>query len=167
MADRTAWAIGYARQAQADFRSFENLQAIPGPECHKLQFLQMACEKLVKAHLCVEGANPADLQASHAYVARTLPVVLRQQAGSINYGGAAARTTLKRARLLAAEVEVLAPAVTRNGQRPDNCEYPWEDAAGEIHVPLDWTFAPSELLVQHAGRMALKLIVGAIDRLVE
>jgi len=67
---------------------------------------------------------------------------------------------------LASEIEVLAPAVTRNGQRPDNCEYPWEDAGAVLHVPLDWTFTPSELLVQHAGRSALKLIVGAIDRLV-
>ena len=165
MADRAAWSVGYARQARADLQTFEQLQAMSVPECHKLQFLQMACEKLVKAHLCSEGSDPADLQASHAYVARTLPVVLRQHAGSINYGGPAARTTLNRARLLAAEIEVLAPAVTRNGQRPDNCEYPWEDAIAELHVPLDWTFASSQLLVQHAGRMALKLIVGAIDSL--
>jgi hypothetical protein len=166
MADHAAWAVGYARQAQADFRTFETLQAMPVPECHKLHFLQMACEKLVKAHLCAGRADPANLQASHAYVAGTLPVVLRQQAAFINYHGAAARSTLRRARLLASEIEVLAPAVTRNGQRPDNCEYPWEDAGADLHVPLDWTFTPSQLLVQHAGRAALKLIVGAIDRLV-
>lgn len=167
MTDHAAWAIGYARQAQADFQTFEKLQAMTVPECHKLQFLQMACEKLVKAHLCAGRTDPADLQASHAYVAGTLPVVLRQQARFINYEGPAARTTLRRARLLASEIDVLAPAVTRNGQRPDNCEYPWEDARARLHVPLDWTFTPSELLVQHAGRTALKLIVGAIDRLLE
>ena len=94
MADHSAWSVGYARQAQADFATFETLQVMPVPECHKLQFLQMACEKLVKAHLCSEGSDPANLQASHAYVARTLPVVLRQQAGFINYEGPAARTTL-------------------------------------------------------------------------
>ena len=117
MADHAAWAIGYARQAQADFQTFEKLQAIPVPECHKLHFLQMACEKLVKAHLCAGRTDPADLQASHAYVAGTLPVVLRQEAKFINYEGGAARTTLRRARLLASEIDVLAPAVTRNGQR--------------------------------------------------
>jgi hypothetical protein len=72
MADHAAWAIGYARQAQADFQTFEKLQAMTVPECHKLQFVQMAS-----------------------------------------------------------------------------------------------TFTPSQLLVQHAGRTALKLIVGAIDRLLE
>ncbi len=167
MADHAAWAVGYARQARADFRTFEKLQAMPVPECQKLQFLQMACEKLVKAHLCAGRADPADLQTSHAYVAGTLPVVLRQQAAFLNFGGAAARTTLQRSKLLSSEIEALAPAVTRDGRRPDNCEYPWEDAGAELHVPLDWTFNPSELLVQHAGRTALKLIVGAIDRLVE
>ena len=167
MADHTAWAVGYARQARVDFRTFEKLQETSAPECHKLQFLHMACEKLVKAHLCAGRTHPADLQSSHAYVAGTLPVVLRQQARFVNYEGPAARMTLRRARLLASEIDVVAPAVTRNGQRPDNCEYPWEDAGAQLHVPLDWTFAPSELLVQCAGRTALKLIVGAIDRLLE
>jgi hypothetical protein len=95
MADHAAWAVGYARQAQADFQTFEKLQAMPVPECHKLQFLQMACEKLVKAHLCSDKADPSGLQTSHAYVAKTLPVVLRQQAEFIKYEGAAARKTLQ------------------------------------------------------------------------
>ena len=132
MADHAAWAIGYARQARADFQTFEKLQFMTVPECHKLQFLQMACEKLVKAHLRGR-TDPADLQASHAYVAGTLPVVLRQQANSSTMRVAAARTTLQCARLLAAEIDLLAPSVTRNGQRPDNCEYPWEDAGAHLH----------------------------------
>jgi hypothetical protein len=66
MADHAAWAVGYARQAQADFQTFEKLQMMPVPECHKLQFLQMAFEKLVKAHLCSERVDPSDLQTSHA-----------------------------------------------------------------------------------------------------
>jgi hypothetical protein len=94
-------------------------------------------------------------------------VVLRLQAKFINYGGPAARTTLQRVKLLSSEIDILAPAVTRNGQRPDNCEYPWEDAGAELHVPLVWTFIPSDLLLQHAGRSALKPIVGAIERFVE
>jgi hypothetical protein len=84
MADHAAWAVGYARQDQADFQTFEKFQAMTVPECHKLQFLQMACEKLVKAHLCFEKADPSGLQTSHAYITRTLPVVVRQQAASIS-----------------------------------------------------------------------------------
>ena len=75
MAGKAAWAVGYARQAQADFQTFEKLQFMPVPEFHELQFLQMACEKLVKAHLCSANADPSDLQTSHGYVAGTLPVV--------------------------------------------------------------------------------------------
>ncbi|MGP0063486.1 MAG: hypothetical protein ACLQGP_07810 [Isosphaeraceae bacterium] len=44
---------------------------------------------------------------------------------------------MNHAHYLAREIEVLAPAVKRGGQRPDNCEYPWEDDAGTLHVPLD------------------------------
>ena len=166
MADPAAWSIGYARQAKADFETFEKLQLMSVPECHKLIFLQMACEKLVKAHLCAANADPALLQTSHDFTAGTLPVVLRQHAVVINYSGPAARETLRHAKLLAQEIEVLAPAVNRNGQRADNCEYPWEDAGGTLHVPLDWTFYPSQLLVQRAGMRAIKLIGGAIDRFV-
>ena len=72
MAAGGEWSKGYARQADADLRTFEALQSSPLPECHKLQFLQMACEKLVKAHLCGKGTDPASLQKSHNYVAGTL-----------------------------------------------------------------------------------------------
>jgi len=165
MATRADWATGYARQADADFKTFEQLQALSIPECHKLQFLQMACEMLVKAHLCGVGTEPAALQTSHAYVANTLPVVLRQQAVFVNLTSRKAREGLKQTRQLAAEIDVLAPTVKRGGLRPDNCEYPWEDNGGKLHVPLDWSFPPSQLIVIPAGRTVLKLIRGAINRL--
>ncbi len=165
MATSAEWAKGFARQADTDFKTFEIMQALVVPECHKLQFLQMACEKLVKAHLCAEGTDPATLQTSHGYVAKTLPLMLRLQALLENYHGRKVKEVLRRARHLAQEIEILAPAVKRGGQRPDNCEYPWEDDAGTLHVPLDWLFQPSQLIVMPAGRTILKLIRGAIDRL--
>ena len=138
MATNAEWSVGYARQADADFELFLALSSLDAVEtCHKLQFLQMTCEKLVKAHLCGEGVDPATLQASHAYVANTLPVVLRQAAVALNFKGKHARWVLLHARHLAQEIEVLAPAVKRGGLRPDNCEYPWEDDTGNLHVPLD------------------------------
>ena len=169
MATSAEWAVGYARQADADFKTFEAIQtlAVPVPECHKLQFLQMACEKLVKARRCGEGIDPATLQASHAVVAKYLPTVLREYMEFLNFTGGKAREALNRARQLAQEIDVLAPAVKRGGQRPDNCEYPWEDAGGILHVPLDWTFPPSTLSVTPTGRTILKLIRGAINRLLQ
>jgi hypothetical protein len=167
MATSDEWSVGYARQADADFKTFEAIPTLEGPPCHTLLFLQMACEKLVKAHLCGEGADPATMQSSHAYVANTLPVVLRQQALFVNFSGGKVREAMKHARHLAQEIDVLAPAVKRGGQRPDNCEYPWEDNNATLHVPLDWTFQPSQLIVLPAGRTILKLVRGAIDRLLQ
>lgn len=65
---------------------------------------------------------------------------------------------------LAQEVEVLNPAMDRNGQRRDNCEYPWEDGGGDLLSPLDWTFNPPHLLTVRFGPTFLKLLRLAINR---
>lgn len=109
------------------------------PQRHKLQFLQTACEKLVKAHLCGRGSDPAGLQSSHAYVAKHLPKILDQYALSVGFLGRKSQEALKHARRLAREIELLAPAVTRGGLRQDNCEYP-RVSGGELRIPLNWTF---------------------------
>ncbi len=164
MATAAEWAKGYARQADADFETFRALQRDGSiPECHKLQFLQMACEKLVKAHLCAGGTRAA-VQSSHAYVAKTLPIVLRQQLAFSPVSARSAAWILQHAKHLSHEIEMLAPAVKRGGRRPDNCEYPWADAAGALHVPLDWAFHPSQLVAIPAGRTFLKLVRAAISR---
>lgn len=153
------------KQAQ-DFATYLQLQGRASiPQCHKLQFLQMACEKLVKAHLSKGGTDPTTLQSSHAYVAGTLPVVIRQQLLLSGVGTHQATWNVEHARLIAAEIEMLAPAVKRGGTRPDNCEYPWEDATGTLRIPLDWHFKPSDLLLARAARTFLKLIQDAIQRL--
>ena len=165
MSTRDDWAKAYARQAQADLDSWTRLDRDSAAlACHQLLFLQMACEKLTKAHLCVQGSDPRDLQSSHAYVARNLPIVFRQllSAGlKVNNP----KWLLTHVKHLAYEIELLAPAIRRGGKRQDNCEYPWEDESGQLHSPLDWTFAPSRLLLAPAGRTFLKLLRVAIQRL--
>ena len=168
MASAEEWSRGHARQALADLDQYESLAQTDTVEtCLKLQFLQMACEKLVKAHLCDEGTDPKDLQTSHAYIAGTLPNILRQQAAHVNFGGALARWVLNHSKHLSQEIDVLAPAVKRGGNRPDNCEYPWEDATGTLHVPLDWSFQPAQLIAIPAGQSFLKLVRGSLDRLLQ
>src|SRR3972149_661842 len=117
MATNADWAAGYARQADADFVTFQALQRTPLPECHKLQFLQMACEKLVKAHLCGGVKVPSSLQKSHAYIAGTLPVVLREHMTRINFTGPSAKEVGKHIKHLCQEINLLAPAVTDGGIR--------------------------------------------------
>lgn len=163
MATAAEWAKAYGRQANSDFQTFELMEIFAAPMCHRLQFLQMTCEKLCKAHLCDLNTDPQALQASHQYIKGPLPVVLRKtylDGQRDPRKGVWAMTHIKH---LSQEIELLSPSVNRV-MRPDNCEYPWEDAAGNLHVPIDWTFMPSSLLENEAGRLFLKLIRQSLER---
>ena len=65
------WSLAFARQARADFDTYNALAALPLPPSQSLHFLQMTCEKLCKATLC-QTADPSALQSSHGYITRTL-----------------------------------------------------------------------------------------------
>jgi len=157
------WVKAFGRQADADFRTW---QAFDGqrsvPKCHGLLFLQMACEKLCKAHLISGGASPGK---RHAFIAKHLPVIVKREIVSRRRDVKGMGGVLEAARHLAREIELLNPAVDRDARRPDNCEYPWEDDSGVVRSPLDWTFYPSRLLTAPNGRTLLKLMRMAIDRL--
>jgi hypothetical protein len=161
MATASEWATAFARQAEADFQTFELIQTLRVPDCHKLQFLQMACEKLVKSHLCSSNQDLESLQTTHACIEAHLVKVLKQVVATKNYSGGQARDVLHRTKRLAQEIELLAPAVKRGGKRPDNCEYPWVDGKGVLHVPVDHDFYPS-LLLEKGGITFLKLVKEAI-----
>src|SRR5258708_26532484 len=111
MATPDEWGSAYARQAQADVDAWDHLQESPLPQCQKLHFLQMACEKLAKAHLCKAGSRPENLQGSHAYIAANLPVILRNQLQLVNAKPAVVRRIVRFAKRLAREIELLSPAV--------------------------------------------------------
>ncbi|MFO0810859.1 MAG: hypothetical protein U0746_19700 [Gemmataceae bacterium] len=165
MPTATEWSLGYARQADADFRSWERLRRAKGvPECHCLLFLQMACEKLTKAHLCRAGTPPALLQTSHAYTAKNLPVIVRQQVGFSALSRRSAGWVNAKVKPLAREIELLAPAVsaaatgpttasTRGPTRPASCGCRWTGRSCRRNC------SP-----RAGGRVFLKLIRDAIDR---
>jgi hypothetical protein len=168
MSDPADWVRSYARQADADLRAWESYEIhaeAVAAECHKLLFLQMACEKLCKACLIESGTPPGLLQTSHSYIAGPLPALIRQLILDLKQDRRRVRGVLTLVRHLAKEIELLSPAMDRNGQRPDNCEYPWEDEKGVVHSPLDWSCYPSHLCTTAAGRTFLKLLRAAIDRL--
>ncbi len=168
MSTSADWLGGYARQADADFRAWELYQRHPeavASECHKLLFLQMACEKLCKAYLISTKAHPQTLQTSHGFIEKVLPVIVRQQIGELLRNPTAMRPFTQRVKYLAREIELLSPSVDRDRRRPDNCEYPWDDVNGTLRSPLDWSFHPSELLLEPSGRTFLKLLRKAIDEI--
>src|SRR5947209_7626149 len=121
MIEPAEWVKAYARQADADLKAWELYEKHPeavAAECHKLLFLQMACEKLCKAYLIKGGTLPEDLQASHGYIARPLPVIIKQQIIHMRQNLSGMQGVLKQVRHLANELEVLNPALKRDGQRP-------------------------------------------------
>jgi hypothetical protein len=157
----------YARQADADLKAWELYEMHPeavAAECHKLLFLQMACEKPCKAHLIQGGTPPESLQTSHGYIANPLPVIIRHQIIHMKQNIIGMQGVLTQVRHLANEIELLNPAVRRDGRRPDNCEYPWE-TGDRVISPLDWSFHPLRLCTAPAGRTFLKLLRESINRI--
>jgi hypothetical protein len=163
------WAFAYARQAAADFHAWGLAERHPrgvAAGCHQLQLLQMACEKLCKARRILGGSPPADLQRSHGYIEGPLPEIMKREIIHSGQDPKRMQGVLKLVRHLAGEIEILNPSMDRGGRRPDNCEYPWE-AGDQVVSPLDWTFAPLRLITVPAGRTFLKLLCGAIDRVLD
>jgi hypothetical protein len=164
-----AWSRAHAQQAQADLDARDVLLNAEVPACQHLHFLQMACEKLSKAHRCLGGADPETLMHSHGFAAKVLPQIarelLRRAAFAADLEVAAGRIE-PMIRQLAREVDLLAPAVDDDGRRPENCEYPWEDDEGALHVPAEHGFGPLGTLHRHrAGATFLKIVTTAAAEL--
>ena len=162
----TTWSSAFAQQAKSDLDAREwLLQKQQLPRCHELHFLQMACEKVCKAHLMTRsGADPLSLQKSHAYVAKNLPVIAKQyfaqQAEHLPKHGHLIRSI----RAIAEKIERLAPANDVGGTAPSNCEYPWIGPSGKIIIPAEHNFDLT-LLYEKAGVTLLKLLRIAAERL--
>ncbi len=157
----------YAKQARADLDARDRLLEHPElPDCQQLHFLQMACEKLCKAHLCGQGTDPEALRASHAYIAGPQPVIARQQFALQSGGATGDYGWMVRAiTALAEKIERLAPAVTRGGTVPANCEYPWVGPRGTVLTPAEHDFE-FDLLYEKAGIQLIKLLRAATDDLI-
>jgi hypothetical protein len=160
------WGRAYAKQARADFEAWNKLQGeMTVPSCQKLHFLQMACEKLCKAHLCKQpGADPKLYQSSHTYIAKNLGIIIRQQLSLTAKPPRNGPYLLAHCNHLAREIELLHPAVEDDGRCPDNCEYPWEQGS-KLYVPAEWSFPALNLVEAQCGPTLLKLVLDAIRRL--
>ncbi len=133
------WSRAYARQVISDLQVREMLIEQGAELCHRLHFLQMASEKVCKAHLSA-GSDNQDVRHSHAYIAAVIPVLARQFYSRRNLRSPLSHWQVVQLRRLANEVELLAPACDAGESRPDNSEYPWLDAQGEIQTPCEYRF---------------------------
>lgn len=156
-------AEAYAEQSQSDFRVYrEYLQS--AEECHRLHYLQMACEKIAKAYrLRDTSAFTEDDLYSHVMFSRFILALLKapQMKRRFQAEDAKRRHLERYARPLSREIEKLAPAVDRQ-RTPANVEYPW--ISGEtVLVPCRHQYANLSLLTAPGGRDFLKLIEIAIE----
>ncbi len=156
-------ADAYAEQSRSDFAVYQ-VQLQGAEECHRLHYLQMACEKIAKAYRLRDPVsfNPDDLY-SHTVFSKFIIIFLKSTPVKVRYRaqGAKRRQMERYARLMALEIEKLAPAVDRD-QTPENAEYPW--LVGEtVFVPCRHRYPISRLLGEQGGRDILKLIEIAVE----
>ena len=163
---RQAWADGYWQQSRSDFDIFNKLSDVP--ECHRLHYLQMACEKIAKAYRLRDTSASLDgVLNSHVAFSKFVEPFLGSAEIKKRYQGRISqlRTITRLAKKLAREIEKLAPAVDRD-RSPANAEYPWEEE-GRVVVPCSYQYSSLTLLKQPAGRNFVKLIEIAIEEFEE
>ncbi len=167
MSTAADWGRAFAKQASADFQTWERLQCdAEVPKCHKLHFLQMACEKLAKAHLCATpGTDPHQIQTSHKCFAKSFLLIARDLYVRRGEHLKKLDRLAKPMKRLARQIELLAPSVDDGGRCTDNCEYPWELANDKLRVPAEYTFPNLSSLTDLEGRLLLKIVKGAIGQL--
>ena len=116
----------YAEQSRSDFTVY-SVYLQEAEECHRLHYLQMACEKIAKAYRLRDlvSFNSEDLY-SHAVFSKFITGFLKSKLVRRRYASqdSKRREVERYARSLAVEIEKLAPAVDRE-RTPANAEYPW------------------------------------------
>lgn len=135
----------------------QQLALVGSDKCQRLHLLQMAAEKVCKAYL-YSGGNA--VTRTHAVVEKYLPRIFLNLNGLQEVSG----TQLKQIKRMSREIELLAPGCDSSGSRPDNTEYPWEDALGKVQAPCDYSFPEMD---EHDRAMAplLRSMRAAAERL--
>ena len=101
------WAVAFAKQAKSDLQAYDVLCASSDlAACHRLHYLQMACEKACKSKLIADGADIARIEESHAYIQNTMWVIARTFFGRQSKRGTWEIDAIKK---LARQIELLAP----------------------------------------------------------
>lgn len=170
-----AWRLAYARQSLSDFQTLDVLAAGHVDDCQRMHALQMAMEKAAKAHFWASGPTDASepkVNRSHKVAEKYLPVVFRQRWSRTHRGRQIPGYLEASVKRLCNEVDRLAPAVTDDGQREDNCEYPWavRDAdrnVTRVNSPLDQEFTVASLQREYGTVLFLKAVRASVQEIVD
>jgi hypothetical protein len=164
---RQALADAFAAQARSDWGVYQHLAGLPKPsfpQCHALQHLQMATEKIAKAYRIRDTkADPDELARHHTGFVEFVNSFFRSQTIRNEYRGkeAALKTLQKNVEALAREIEKLAPAIDTL-TTPENAEYPWE-RDGDVYRPCFYGYPNLQLLKTAGGRATMKMVERAFE----
>lgn len=123
----------------------------------------MACEKIAKAYRCRDTATSLDnLLSRHVGFAKFMSSFLSSPFMEDAYESRTEQRLIlaRMAKLLAREIEKLAPAVDRSGS-PENAEYPWQ-SGDKVIAPCGYDYPALSLLETPGGRAVLNLVARAI-----
>lgn len=155
MSDQRNWKLAFLQQARADWEAYQKTHETFWPACHRLHFLQMATEKLGKALLLAGQAELERVTSSHAAFVKFVQVASydRNLQIRLKMTKTQLKTHFRQLLPIAYEIEILAPALARNGPNP---EYPWRDRTGKICIPVVYSFPQTKLLQSPNGLRLLK-----------
>ncbi len=171
--------LQFARQALADFEAWDYLQRYASnpdskiKECHRMHFLQMACEKGCKAYLLGNARTIEEIHRftrSHEYVMGTLPVLLKRHAAFEAFKFT--RYDEWFVKEISQHIHFACPAIGADllRDRFDNCEYPWLDRTDRVQSPLDHRFAALKMLEEPSQRkfsvVFRTLLVGSLKSII-
>jgi hypothetical protein len=140
------WSRAYAKQALSDLDAREKLTLAGAHKCHRLHFLQMAAEKICKAHLTKVNGHE-NIRKTHAYVKRNLPIIARQFYTRMNDENRMAQWEVHQIEQLAGEIELLAPACDDGAHGSIIANIPGRMDTGTCKSRVSTTFQTSMMKV--------------------
>jgi hypothetical protein len=145
------WTKGLLKQAQSDYEMYGKLSDPSVPICHRLHYLQMACEKLAKAFSRKKNTHPPKRHtALVSFLQHSKQRNIYEALGYAN-NPLAYSAYIDSLMDIALKIENLAPAGGGKDGKV-NPEYPWKDAVGNIQVPVDYPyveFSPQDFSKMH------------------
>jgi hypothetical protein len=130
-----SWSTAFRKQAQSDFELYLLINKDPKvPMCHHLHYLQMALEKIAKAHY--HGKPP---QSHYKVVDYMLQKIGETDLLAKRYGWTS-KTQFKNAvARIRPMLDLLQSLVPQQDEEKVNAEYPWRGSEGVV-VPCEYDY---------------------------
>jgi len=153
------------QQARSDHDAFVLLLREGSAQCHLLQHLQMATEKLAKAYFWRSGSPPPLSHAGFAQFMRVLGQIRQADRDRIARLFSFRRFSdfqawIRSVLPLAYDLERLSPDLANDGPNP---EYPWPHAQPQT-APVEHNFAVWVSLTSGQGRDLMRVVGVAVSK---